>query len=89
MHEAKCNYRKYHAESDDSSSEGEYDPDEQVSCKWAEHGCRVRPKQSRVETHEQKCNYRQEECAYKENGCIATFHPSRKYAHERNCEFAC
>lgn len=89
LHEAKCNYRKYHAESDDSSSEGEYDPDEQISCKWAEYGCRVRPKYSRLETHEQKCNYRLEECAYKDNGCIATFQPSRKYAHERNCEFAC
>ncbi|XP_016912992.2 uncharacterized protein LOC107998304 [Apis cerana] len=89
LHEAKCNYRKYHGESDDSSSEGKYDPDEQISCKWAEYGCRVRPKYSRLETHEQKCNYRLEECAYKDNGCIATFQPSRKYAHERNCEFAC
>ncbi|XP_076748605.1 uncharacterized protein LOC143422091 [Xylocopa sonorina] len=88
LHQAKCNYRKYDQGDDDSSSEGEYDPDEQVPCKWAEHGCQVRPKRSRAETHAAKCNYRMEECAYKYNGCTATFQPPRKYAHERNCEFA-
>ncbi|CAK9825267.1 hypothetical protein ANTRET_LOCUS3314 [Anthophora retusa] len=87
LHQEKCNYRKYHQEDDDSSSESEYDPNEQVSCKWAEYGCRVRPKRSRLETHEEKCNYRMEECAYKHNGCTAQFQPSRKYAHERSCQF--
>lgn len=91
MHQAKCNYSKYHTDEDDdksSSSEGDYDPDEQVACKWADYGCRVRPKRSRSETHEEKCNYRMEECAYKHNGCTAMLQPPRKLAHERNCEFA-
>ncbi|XP_076618918.1 uncharacterized protein LOC143340621 [Colletes latitarsis] len=86
IHQEKCNYGKYHQE-DESSEESEYDPDEQVTCKWAEHGCRVRPKRCRAETHEEKCNYRMEECSFKDNGCTAMFHPSRKYAHERSCEF--
>ncbi|XP_043262968.1 uncharacterized protein LOC122403492 [Colletes gigas] len=86
IHQEKCNYGKYHQEGE-CSDESEYDPEEQVACKWAEHGCRVRPKRCRAETHEQKCNYRMEECSYKDNGCTAMFHPSRKYAHERSCEF--
>ncbi|XP_003705840.2 uncharacterized protein LOC100883671 [Megachile rotundata] len=88
MHQEKCNYRKYDSQEDGSSSESEYDPNEQVSCKWTEYGCRVRPKRSRLETHEEKCNYRMEECAFKHNGCEALFHPSRKFAHERGCQYA-
>lgn len=87
LHQAKCNYQKYDTGNDDTSSEGEYDPDEQVSCGWAEYGCKVRPKRSRLETHQEKCNYRMEECAYKYNGCTVKFQPARKHAHERNCEF--
>ncbi|XP_053996061.1 uncharacterized protein LOC128885789 [Hylaeus anthracinus] len=89
LHQEKCNYKKYYREDDDSvhSSESEYEPDEQVACIWAEHGCRVRPKRSRAEQHQEKCNYRMEECTFKDNGCSAVFHPSRKYAHERTCEF--
>lgn len=92
IHESKCNYSKYHREedeeSDDPPSDNDYDPEEQVPCRWAEQGCRVNPKRHRKDAHEEKCNYRMEECAFKYNGCYAMFPPSRKYAHERTCEFA-
>ncbi|XP_066590991.1 uncharacterized protein [Prorops nasuta] len=85
VHEQKCNYRPENAGSD--SSDAENDPEEQVDCKWYVNGCRVRPKRLRKAIHEEKCNYRMEECVYKHNGCNALFTPSRKYAHERSCEF--
>lgn len=86
VHEQKCNYSKYHQEEDyvSSSSEAEYDPDEKSDCRWAEYGCRVKPKRSRQEAHEEKCNYRMEECSY---GCGTLFQPSRKFAHERSCDY--
>lgn len=79
-HQEKCNHRR--------DDEEEYDPNEQVPCRWAEYGCMVRPKRIRLESHEEKCNYRMEECAFKDNGCSELVHTSRKYAHERRCQFA-
>lgn len=88
VHQEKCNYRKYHTEEEYVSSGSECDPDEQVPCAWVDYGCRVRPKRSRLDTHVEKCNYRMEECAFKDNGCCELVQPSRKYAHERSCQFA-
>ncbi|XP_012218718.1 uncharacterized protein [Linepithema humile] len=90
IHEQKCNYKSHQA--DDGffpyPSEPELDPEEQVECRWSEHGCRVRPKRYRKQIHEDKCNYRMVECTYRDYGCNAIFTPARKYAHEGNCEFA-
>lgn len=92
MHEQKCNYRDCHGETEEDEfehiHEPELDPEEQVDCRWSENGCRVRPKRHRKQIHEDKCNYRMEECAFKEYGCYAMFIPAKRYAHERNCEFA-
>ncbi|XP_012271497.1 uncharacterized protein LOC105694929 [Orussus abietinus] len=90
-HEMKCNYSKYYQSDEENESGGEEsyrDPDEQVECRWADRGCRVRPKFGKKETHEERCNYRMEECPYKSYGCDALFEPSRKFVHLKSCEFA-
>ncbi|KAL2742372.1 uncharacterized protein V1477_010001 [Vespula maculifrons] len=101
-HEQKCNYRvddddypRRHNrqwEEPDIDFHGsypdiEFDPEEQVDCKWYEYGCRVRPKRYRKSIHEEKCNYKMAECTYKHYGCNAVFEPSRKYAHENSCGY--
>lgn len=92
MHEQKCNYKNHQGDVNDGffiyPAQPELDPEEQVECRWSVHGCRVRPKRYRTQIHEDKCNYRMEDCAYKDYGCSAIFTPARKYAHERNCEYA-
>ena len=97
MHQEKCNYKKYANDesseneydgSDESSSENEYDLNEQVSCRWAEYGCRVKPKRCDLETHEEMCNHKMEECSFKYNGCSALFTPFKRFAHESACQFA-
>ncbi|XP_018394860.1 PREDICTED: uncharacterized protein LOC108773521 [Cyphomyrmex costatus] len=62
IHEQKCNYKSHQGDLDgfDYPAQLELDPDEQVECKWSEYGCRVRPKRSRKQIHEDKCNYRKE-----------------------------
>lgn len=64
------------------------DADHQVECRWAEYGCRVRPKYGRKYEHEEKCNYRKEECSYRGYGCREMVEPSRRFAHERHCPYA-
>lgn len=89
IHEEKCNYNKYYKEEDFNveESEEEIDPDSQVDCRWAEQGCRIRPKFHRKEIHEDKCNYKMEPCSFSDNGCEQLFVRARRFAHERNCEF--
>lgn len=93
VHEEKCNYREYYQPGDDEEivhhpPDPESNPDEQMDCRWAEYGCRVRPKLYRKSAHEEKCNYRMEECSYKDYGCGAMFEPARRYAHEKSCSYA-
>ncbi|XP_015596341.1 uncharacterized protein LOC107268257 [Cephus cinctus] len=96
IHELKCNYSKYYSAEDfpdeageeEEQEETDEDPEQQVDCKWAELGCKIRPKLYRAEIHAEKCNYRLEDCAYKDNGCEERFHPPKRYVHERSCPFA-
>ncbi|XP_048515149.1 uncharacterized protein LOC125501956 [Athalia rosae] len=98
VHEEKCNYNKCYREEDfeiaaedeapeDKMTPEDGDPESPTDCRWAEYGCRVRPKAFRKETHEEKCNYKMEECRFADNGCEELFTRSRKFAHERNCQF--
>ncbi|XP_011645716.1 uncharacterized protein LOC105432559 [Pogonomyrmex barbatus] len=92
MHELRSDYGNYRGDVKDEffsyPSQPELDPDEQVECRWYEHGCRVRPKRCRKQIHEDKCNYRMEECSWKHYGCSALFIPTLRYTHESNCDFA-
>lgn len=93
VHEEKCNYSQYSGDGDYEEptwcpSDSELDPEEQTDCRWAEYGCRVRPKRHRKSTHEEKCNYRMESCSFASSGCDALFEPSRRYAHEKSCPYA-
>ncbi|XP_003427699.1 uncharacterized protein LOC100678053 [Nasonia vitripennis] len=93
-HESKCNYngQPHYEECPPYDCGGGFqpfvDPEQQTDCRWAEFGCRVRPRIGRKELHEEKCNYRMEECAFKNRGCCELFHPSRRFAHEKSCGYA-
>lgn len=93
MHESKCNYLKYHRAEDDKKvrfyvAESVEDPDEYVSCRWADYGCQVQPRRCRKYGHEEKCNYRRVPCRYNDAGCYEMVEPSRKHLHESTCNYS-
>ncbi|XP_044016663.1 uncharacterized protein LOC122858054 isoform X2 [Aphidius gifuensis] len=92
-HEEKCNYNKYHNNDNDEDdscyvTEEYLDPDDTLSCRWADFGCQVQPRRCRIDTHEEKCNYRREHCKYSDNGCREMVEPPKRFIHEQRCEYA-